>query len=277
MFCRRIVVQLSTILSLAALSACEVPDLSGASGSVAESAALEDALEGEWAADPMELDDPAAVLAAVNSTTLLDTWRQLDDEMLALAQDLSLAQGAESCVTYTEDLDAGTVSAAGRCESEIDGADFLGSISVTSTATGAYQSQWDDLVGRDEGLSVTGDGLVSTQEDTELIQLAVSRGWTSSSTSAAGAHFALEAEGALGAQGQIYAGQLVVEDSTEIPSGAMRFAITSYPELGSRRQVMHTMVQADRRWELIRYDEDGAEACHILKEDGAEVENTCGA
>lgn len=276
MSCEIRTTRVSTLVVLAALAGCEVPDLSGTAGSAEETAQLEEALDGDWDATAMELDDPSAALEAVRSITLLDTWVQLDDQVLDLAADLAAAEDPASCVTYT--VDGSVESAVGECDSAIDGADMRGSITVTSTATGGYESLWEDLEVRSDGLRVDGEGVVSWDATERVLSLSVARGWTASGGGGASGAVRLFAEGDLGQQGLIFAGELIVDEHTDLPAGALRFAVTSYPESGDTgRTVSHTLIRGDQDWELIRYDDDGAEGCHVLKQDGATVEDTCGA
>ena len=196
-------------LGLAATCACEPQTY--IMEEEAETRALDEALFGPLDAAPMEFADADAVIAALGRARALDTWIQLDTDGDGLGQPIE-----------------GVGPRAGREPVE-------SAISVTSTATGGYESFWSRADRRDGALSLHGSGGVRS-----------------------------------GARSKLFAGQLVSGRA-----GAMRFASVEAPSPDDGTLTRHSLIQAAQRWEVIELGADADDGCVLVWRDDEIALDTC--
>lgn len=258
----------ASVFALLTLSACQPSD---PGAEAPETTALEAAVQGPLHGAPMALEDLNDAIAAVNATLALDTWMALDARALRLAG--ALAQDDGACLSFEEG--EAQIEAVGVCEIGAQDRGFEGAISVTSTATGGYESFWDRVGSRDGSGRLTGSGGLRAARHGDRLDLSIRRDWTTSGGPGPSARISLHAGGALGEPGLIYAGQLMISDSEAPPTGAMRFALTERISPDTGLLTRRALISGAARWELVQIEPSLDEGCATLWRDGEIVADSC--
>lgn len=262
------------------------PAASGATEETEETVdPLAEALFCPGLAEPMAIEDEQQLRTALSPTFDVAMQALIDDNALYVASYLAKEEGLD-CVEYTEDEATGTTTASGSCV-DVDGLEFQGSITSTSTGD-AFESSWEDLIVTGDKLRLEGDGGFYADISETSLTFSIHRSWTiQTGDEDINGSYTLEAEGTFGLPGETYAGYLITADS-EVPDGEMCFAMTcdgsAYRETGARRadegssdpaSECRYLVQADRLWEIVySFDSDGG-LCETVTADGELFETDC--